>query len=393
MTLVWKLLRRHVSVPQLAGFFLANLFGMFIVLLGWQFYHDVLPVFSGADSFMKTNYLVVNKQVATTAGFTAEECRDFGAQPFVSRVGQFTSAEYRADARISVDGQKLLSSEIFFESVPDDFIDVPLEQWQWEPLSARHGSSVEIPLILPRSYLTMYNFGFARSRSLPRVSEGVADMLDVLIVIGGDSYHGRVVGFSSRMSTILVPQRFMEWSNARYATGRESLPTRLLVDVSNPADERLTQYLEENGYEVDDNLDAEKTSYFLRLVVLLVMGVGVVISMLSFYILMLSVFLLVQKNTEKMQNLLLIGYSPRQVALPYQVLTVVLNLLVLLLALVSVALVHSRYMETLVALFPEMDVSGLSPSVFLGILLFALVTILNVWVIRRKINQIWKHKN
>ena len=32
--LVWKLLRRHISGAQLAGFFLASLFGMSIVLLG-----------------------------------------------------------------------------------------------------------------------------------------------------------------------------------------------------------------------------------------------------------------------------------------------------------------------------------------------------------------------
>lgn len=41
--LVWKLLRQHISVGQLTGFFLANLFGMMIVLLSIQFYQDVLP--------------------------------------------------------------------------------------------------------------------------------------------------------------------------------------------------------------------------------------------------------------------------------------------------------------------------------------------------------------
>ena len=40
MSLVWKLLRRHVSVPQFAGFFFANLLGMLIVLLSVQFYYD-----------------------------------------------------------------------------------------------------------------------------------------------------------------------------------------------------------------------------------------------------------------------------------------------------------------------------------------------------------------
>lgn len=35
--LVWKLLRQHISIGQLTGFFLANLFGMMIVLLSVQF--------------------------------------------------------------------------------------------------------------------------------------------------------------------------------------------------------------------------------------------------------------------------------------------------------------------------------------------------------------------
>ena len=33
MTLIWKLLRRHISIGQLVGFFFANLLGMLIVLL------------------------------------------------------------------------------------------------------------------------------------------------------------------------------------------------------------------------------------------------------------------------------------------------------------------------------------------------------------------------
>ena len=43
MNLVWKLLRQHISVPQLLGFFFANLLGMLIVLLSIQFYNDIKP--------------------------------------------------------------------------------------------------------------------------------------------------------------------------------------------------------------------------------------------------------------------------------------------------------------------------------------------------------------
>ena len=65
MKLVWKLLRQHISVPQFAGFFFANLFGMLIVLLGFQFYRDVLPVFTQGDSFMSADYLILSKKIGT----------------------------------------------------------------------------------------------------------------------------------------------------------------------------------------------------------------------------------------------------------------------------------------------------------------------------------------
>lgn len=63
MNLVWKLLRQHISISQFAGFAFANLFGLLIVLLGYQFYKDVSPVFTAEDSFMKSNYIIVEKKL------------------------------------------------------------------------------------------------------------------------------------------------------------------------------------------------------------------------------------------------------------------------------------------------------------------------------------------
>ena len=65
MSLVWKLMRRHISLGQLAGFFFANLCGMVIVLLSIQFYQDVAPLFTEGDSFMKKDYIIVSKKVST----------------------------------------------------------------------------------------------------------------------------------------------------------------------------------------------------------------------------------------------------------------------------------------------------------------------------------------
>ena len=163
-------------------------------------------------------------------------------------------------------------------------------------------------------------------------------MLDLNVRLRGngreDVMKGRVIGFSNRLNTILVPESFMKWSNRLYAPDGDAGPTRLIVEVYNPADDAIARFLQEKGYDTEeDKLDAGKTTYFLKIVSGVVMSVGLLISVLSFYILMLSIYLLVQKNTTKLENLLLIGYSPWRVGLPYQILTVGMNVLVLLLAI------------------------------------------------------------
>lgn len=398
MNLVWKLLRQHVSVPQFIGFFFANLCGMLIVLLGFQFYRDVLPVFTQGDSFMGAEYIIVSKKITagnTLSGrsnsFTASDIDDIQGQDFARKVGKFTSTEYKVDARMGINGTPVLSSELFFESVPDNFVDVSLDKWQWKE------GAPSVPIILPRSYIAMYNFGFAHNHSLPKISDGLVGMIDFKIFIHGngrqDEYKGKVIGFSSRLNSILVPQSFMEWSNSTYAPDSKSDPTRLIVEVANPADERIAQYIEDNGFDTENNnLDAEKTTYFLKLVVTLVMAIGGVISVLSFYILMLSIYLLVQKNASKLQNLLLIGYSPTLVAMPYQLLTIGLNLVVLLIALVVLSLLRGYYMEVIEALFPDIDEGNILPSVAVGLCLFALISVVNVIAVRRKVMSVWRKK-
>ncbi|MCI6829950.1 MAG: ABC transporter permease [Prevotella sp.] len=391
MNLVWKLLRQHVSVPQLIGFFFANLCGMLIVLLGFQFYRDVLPVFTQSDSFMGAEYVIVSKKITagnTLSGrdnsFASSDVQDMEEQPFADKVGKFTSTEYKVAARMGINGTPVLSSELFFESVPDGFVDVSLDKWQW-----KEGDNT-VPIILPRTYIAMYNFGFAHNHSLPKISDGLVGMIDFKIFIHGngrqDEYKGKVIGFSSRLNSILVPQAFMDWSNATYAPGQKSDPTRLIVEVANPADERIAKYIDENGLDTENNnLDAEKTTYFLKMVVTLVMAIGLVISVLSFYILMLSIYLLVQKNASKLENLLLIGYGPSLVAMPYQLLTIGLNLLVLVIAWVVLAVLRGYYMEVVETLFPDIDEGSMMPSIAVGLALFALISVINVIAVRRKV--------
>lgn len=398
--LVWKLLRQHINIGQLTGFFLANLFGMVIVLLSIQFYKDVIPVFTEGDSFMKKDFIIATKKISTLSSFTGKsntftpkDIADLKKQSFTKTIGAFTPSQFKVSAGLGVQEAGIhLSTDMFFESVPDEFVDIKLEKWHFD--STTH----TIPIIIPRNYLNLYNFGFAQSRSLPKLSEGLMGLIQMDIMMRGngrvEQYKGNIVGFSNRLNTILVPQSFMDWANKTFSPDVALQPSRLIIEVNNPADASIASYFQKKGYETEDGkLDAGKTTYFLRLIIGIVLGVGLFISILSFYILMLSIFLLLQKNTSKLESLLLIGYSPNKVALPYQILTIGLNIIVLLLSILLVDWLRAYYLDSISLLFPQLETGTLWPAISIGVLLFVSISIINVWIVKRKVLSIWMHKS
>ena len=114
------------------------------------------------------------------------------------------------------------STEMFFEAVPDQYIDVDSDKWYFNP------DNTEIPIIIPRNYLNLYNFGFAQSQGLPKLSEEMATALQLEIQLQGaeisETKTGRVVGFSNRLNTILVPETFLTWANHRFAPEKTAEP-------------------------------------------------------------------------------------------------------------------------------------------------------------------------
>lgn len=393
MKLLWKLLRHHISIARFAGFSLASIIGLVIVFASIQFYCDVAPLFSGKDSLAGKEFIVISKDVDTfrslsdgVESFCRQEIDDIRAQDFVSDVGCFTASSFEVYARIGLRQDGLaMSTDLFFESVPDKFVDVENNRWEYTP-----GSRM-IPIVLPRNYLDLYNFGFAQARNLPQLSEELISMLGINVEISGngkeDAYQGVIVGFSDRLNTILVPESFMEYANKEYGKGNDTGVSRLIVELDKPADERVAAYFSGKGYSVSGNGDANsKMKFFLRVAVGAVAFVGLVITLLAFYILVLSIYLLIEKNIEKLRNLLLIGYSPMTVSVPYIVLVCMVNLISVVLAVPAALFLRSIYTGLLAPLFT--DVAGEAVVWIPAVVLFVLLTLMNSAVILCKIYRI-----
>ena len=117
MNLIWKLLRRHISAGQLAGFFLANLLGMLTVVLSVQFYEDVLPAFGGEDSFIKNTYIILSKRIAAVSSlrgeaqtFSQDDIAELSSQRFVKRVGRFEASQYQVYASVAMGASQMGTS-------------------------------------------------------------------------------------------------------------------------------------------------------------------------------------------------------------------------------------------------------------------------------------------
>lgn len=392
MKLIWKLLRENISKPQLIGFAVTSLIGMSIVLLAFQFYFDINPLFTGKDKLLKEDFLTITKKVgilgglsSRSNGFSQNEIDDLKKQPFVKNVGAFTPSQFNVFGGFN--SQKLgiaFNTEMFFESVPDQFIDVASDSWRFSPVDNT------VPIILPKNYLDLYNFGFAQASSMPRISEQLIGLINLDISITGrnglrQQMKGRIVGFSNRLNSILVPETFMTWANQQYG-GTPSEPARLIIEVSNIADPNLSGYFKDKGFEISgDNTTASKMSFFLKIIIGIVVSVGILICVLSFFILVLSIYLLLEKNMNKLKTLRLIGYSQSIVIKPYEWLAVGLNLVILVLSLAVTFVVRAQYLNFVGKLLPVAEARFSLYTVLIGFTIFVLLSLLNILIIRRKV--------
>ena len=389
-----RLLRRNISGGQIAGYAVANLAGLMIVLTALQFYRDITSVSDAEDSFVSSDYLIISKRVEGISGlmgggkpgttFTSEERADVASQPWAAAVGEFTAADFNIGANVNMGGAHL-STALFLESIPDEFFDISPRGWDYRP-----GSSDPVPVIISKDYLTLYNFGFAASRGMPQISEELIGMLPLRLSLSGNGHQqwvdARIVGFSSRLNTIAVPETFMTWANGVYGEGNSSGPSRLIVKLKRAGDPEATKYMESHGYEIaGDKASGGKSVYFLSLVTTVVVAIGAVISLLAFFILLLSIYLLLQKNRSKIHDLMLLGYTPGQVARYYETIVTVVNLSVLLLAVGGMLAVSSMWQEQIEAL----GARGAScvPTVLTGAAIIIAITAGNIIAISRNIRK------
>lgn len=394
--LIRRLLHKNLSKAQLTGFILSNFAGLAIVILGLQFFEDARPIWEDEDSFIRKDYLVINKHVtgANTLGepttFTAEEIADIEKQPWSRKTGKFTSADYRLYASMQSGGQGL-KTFMFLESIPGEFIDVAGKDWTYEP------GQTTVPIIISKDYLSLYNFGFAGTVGMAQLSEKTLSAVPLRLTIRPDNgkadfeIQAYIAGFSNRLNTILAPQEFLDWTNREFSSHNEPpAPSRLIIDVSSPGDVKIDKYMKAHDYEIAGDKSGSTASFLVNVITGVVLAVGALITLLSFFILLLSISLLMQKNRDKIHSLIMLGVDLNSISGVYVRLVVSVNALAYVLACMAMFMLRGTYLDAV----RGMGATESSPwlSLGVGLLLTVAVTVFNSISIRRRVRDAFLNK-
>lgn len=384
--LVSKLLRKNISSAQILGYALANLVGLSIIMTALQFYADANCVINGEEKLAVSDYIIVSKSVSPLGGgnleFSEAEIDEIASQTWATDLAQFTSSQYNVNASIDMAGRGM-STSLFFESVPDRFIDLSKSSWKYVD------GDENVPIILPKDYLSLYNFGFASSHGLPTISEEMIGLIPIRLSLSGNGiqkyFSGHIIGFSSRINTILVPENFINYTNSIFAENNTA-PSRIIIEVSNPGDPAVNTFLSEHNYDTGaGNNDNSRLNFFLTMITGIVITIGGIISLLSLFILLLSLHLLLQKNYDKIHSLMLLGYKPGYISRVYRKIIITTNVIVLLLA-IAISTSASHYWTKL------FDTLNITPqpkttTIIIGALIIFGITLINIMTINRGVKR------
>lgn len=317
-------LQKKTLIPmQIVGYAATLLVGAAIVMLACQLYADLRPLLTQQTDVFRGHAVTLSKNVSAIQSvnkkgiyFTDKEIQELESQPWVEQVARFASSAFHAKATISFAGQGIYT-DLFFEGVPDRYIDVQSEDWRWDSTESF------LPVIIPEDYLSLYNFGFAESQSLPVISKGTIEQVSFRVDLSGHgrsrSFTSRIVGFSGKINTILAPEEFLEWANREFGSDGGNAASRLLVELRDASDERIPRFMQDHNYNIkQDELESSKMVFFFRIAMAFLLAVALIIIALSVAFIIMSLNVIVHKNHDLFRNLYDIGYSPRQIARFYR---------------------------------------------------------------------------
>lgn len=315
---MWKILLSRQGRWQLLIAGIGFAIGLFIVLLAKQFFQDLKQVLASQQTReSESSFLIINKQVSllntfdkSVSGFTPSEIDAIMQQDFIVSAGAFHTNQFRIAADLTV--QLGFSTDLFFEAIPDSYLDVKPAEFRWEE------EKNFIPVIVPAEFLNLYNFGYSMTQNLPQLPADAIKMIPFNVTVSGNGkskkLSAKVVAFTERIPTVLVPYEFMKWANQQFGSGEKN-PSRLILEVKDPGDQRLKKFLDDKKYAANpEKMRFQKAATILKTIVTATAGTGLMFVVLSLVIFVLNFQVILARAKQEVDILLNLGYTRQSIS-------------------------------------------------------------------------------
>lgn len=317
-TLLRKTIRGGVGKARFIMASIGLVVAIVLLLSAIQAYIDFRQLLYGNQQGDGAAFLVINKMITNqnmtqkqALQFSQVEIDEIKKQEFIEAVDPVQASTFKVNAQ-SPSGRLPFSTDLFFEAVDTNFLDIKANEWKWQQ------GQEDIPIVMPNDFFDLYNFAFAPSQGLPQVSPESFMALPIQINISGNgkvqSFMGHIVALSDRITSVLVPKEFLEWANKNFSDSSSNKGySRLVIKVKDPSNSQLIDFLNQHQYST--NKEKTRFSKYRSIVETVVSAVGGIgFMMLFFALLVFSLFVQLTIEHCKAEIVLLItlGASPKR---------------------------------------------------------------------------------
>ena len=364
--------------------------GVLLLLISMQMFINIQqllkennPRKNGYD-FISISKTVTNENMGSDNTFNDSDLTSLKNQPGVDGIAPLIANQFRVKA--SAGTIIPFSTDLFLESIDNDFIDTVPPSFSWQP------GQLTVPIIFSSDFLEMYNV-FAPAQDLPQLSDKTISSVNIILECYGpdgvQTFKGNIVALSDRINSILVPASFMTWSNEHFSGVTKVKPSRVYIKTKDANNPQLITYLDQQDYHL--NKDKTKFGRVKKILQNIVSALGVFGVLVIVMALMLFSFylqLMIAKSKDNLRLLLTLGYSPKWLGNSVAKTWLPVYLIIIVVALISTQLLHLLFLQ--ISFVNNADISMmLHWSVWLiAILLLILTIFINSRLVKNELKTI-----
>ncbi|CAN5358993.1 hypothetical protein BH09BAC2_BH09BAC2_21830 [soil metagenome] len=334
--------------------------------------------------FVSVTKVITNENMGKDNTFKANELSEMNSNPAIETTAPLLSNQFRVKA--SAGNIIPFSTDLFLESIKDEFIDTVPPTFKWQPGDAT------VPIIFSSDFLEMYNV-FAPSQDLPQLSDKTISAVNINLECYGpngvQTFKGNIIALSDRINSILVPESFMSWANQTLGGVNNVSPSRIYIktkDANNPA---FLSYLDQKDY----HLNKEKTKFgrIKKLLQNVVTGLGIFGILVIILALMLFSFylqLMIAKSKQKLQLLLTIGYSPDWLSKTVARTWIPVYITIVITAIILTSVLNYAFVQLSIAERNNLPIYPHWSVLLLGVVLLFLSIVANHQLVKKELSRI-----